>query len=107
MAENVVEFRPRPMKCEEIKAEEGVGQYMFEGEARCLACKHTWAARAPAGTIDLECPECHSFRGAHVGPYEVPNGTRVWECYHCTSQIFMVMEGGFSFCLGCGFISRI
>lgn len=33
------------------------------GPAMCVICKHEWAAVAPVGTFDLECPSCGFFKG--------------------------------------------
>lgn len=45
----------------------------LSGMARCMACKHEWAAVAPVGTGELECPQCQCMRG-------------VWQ-YNCTGRI--------------------
>jgi Zn finger protein HypA/HybF involved in hydrogenase expression len=33
-------------------------RFHISGKARCLACKHEWAAVSLVGTVWLECPAC-------------------------------------------------
>lgn len=43
------------------------------GQAVCLQCRHEWEAVAPAGTTEMECPECSLLRGVwkyNFGPDE-------------------------------------
>jgi len=40
------------------------------GRARCLTCKHEWAAVAPIGMEWLECPECSVERSRFIYPFE-------------------------------------
>lgn len=68
------------------------------GPAKCMACAHTWAAVAPIGTVDLECPACHLDRGRFVG-----NVTRAglhWTC-HCGNDLFHICPEG-TYCPACG-----
>jgi len=68
------------------------------GEARCVACGHTWVAVAPVGTKELECPECLTEKGLYR--YNVvPNG-KIWEC-DCGCDLFFVLPTGFQ-CYQCG-----
>jgi len=68
------------------------------GEARCLDCKHTWAAVAPLGVIWLECPACSLVRGRFVN--YVARGDHYWEC-NCGNDLFKVTPD-FIYCPNCG-----
>ena len=35
----------------------------LSGEARCINCNHSWAAVAPVGAWQLECPACGTLHG--------------------------------------------
>jgi len=67
------------------------------GEAKCLTCDHEWAAVAPIGTVELECPECKTWKGVFCG-MTAPN--TVWEC-NCGNQHFYIDETG-PMCSRCG-----
>jgi hypothetical protein len=68
------------------------------GMARCLACKHEWAAVAPIGTVELECPECSTFKGLFKGTSstEFPQ----FQC-NCGEMTFYVDWYG-PYCCHCG-----
>ncbi len=70
------------------------------GEARCLQCGHTWAAVAPSGVPLLECPSCHTLKGAWIGPVVPPDGEEVWQC-QCGADLFWVSRNGVR-CPRCG-----
>jgi hypothetical protein len=36
------------------------------GEARCMACQHTWVGVAQVGTSTLDCPECKAEKGVFL-----------------------------------------
>lgn len=72
------------------------------GEARCLTCKHEWVAVAPAGTSQLECPECEAEMGVFKYPVR-PKG-EVWEC-GCGSDLFHILPAGCQ-CYKCGVIQE-
>lgn len=38
----------------------------IEGPATCLECDHKWHTVAPAGVVQLECPECSLFKGIFI-----------------------------------------
>lgn len=68
------------------------------GQARCLDCKHEWAAVCPVGTTWLECPACTLFRGRMIGQHE-RDGPH-WFC-HCGNELFYVTPDG-TYCPNCG-----
>ncbi len=50
------------------------------GEAVCLCCRHEWAAVAPTGTWQLECPSCGTMKGV----WRYPVGGEVGDaCFTC------------------------
>lgn len=68
------------------------------GMARCLNCKHEWAAVSPVGTHSLECPECHTGQGLYKGlsSTELPQ----WQCA-CGEYTFFIDAHG-PYCAHCG-----
>lgn len=68
------------------------------GVARCMGCKHEWAATAPVGTTDLECPSC----GTLLGVYKATSVTefKQWQC-QCGEFMFHIDERG-AYCAYCG-----
>lgn len=71
----------------------------LSGEARCIACGHTWAAVAPVGTVNLECPACHLMKGAFIWP-AWRAGADHWQC-RCGNILFILTRDGF-YCPNCG-----
>lgn len=72
----------------------------IEGKAICSHCRHEWEACAPAGTIDLECPECGGVKGLFKHPMGPGDGNERWEC-NCGCQIFMILPRSI-LCYECG-----
>ncbi len=71
------------------------------GLVKCLGCKHEWVGVCSMDTInDLECPECHTFRGVFMHNYCAPDGDLRWEC-HCGNDIFKVLSTSIM-CMACG-----
>ena len=70
----------------------------LEGKARCLDCKHEWAAVAPIGTTWLDCPACSLCRGRFIGPCEREDPQ--WTC-HCGNKLFYIVRAG-TYCPNCG-----
>lgn len=70
------------------------------GEAFCIACDHRWAAVAPTGTIDLECPNCKSMKGHWAFAFSPDVGQLVRSCY-CGNQLFLLTPDG-HMCANCG-----
>ena len=71
------------------------------GEAMCIACKHVWAAVAPVGTMQLECPACKAERGQWRYPFNADTGQQIFICNTCNSTNFAVQPHRV-LCVGCG-----
>lgn len=76
------------------------------GPAKCVSCKHKWAAVSPIGvTTDLECPNCGAMKGIRETLVSVPDGSELWTC-NCGCDAFRVAgeNGKFlaMFCINCG-----
>jgi hypothetical protein len=67
---SVVQFKPREPKEPPHMA----------GEAICIGCRHTWAAVAPVGTWQLECPSCGSGNGIWRYPTGAHEGDLGFKC---------------------------
>lgn len=70
------------------------------GNALCIQCGHRWAAAAPVGTESLECPACHTDKGAFVGMCAPEADTEIRECA-CGNQLFFLTRQG-HMCAKCG-----
>lgn len=70
------------------------------GEAFCMLCNHTWTAVAPIGTVQLECPECHTMKGHFKFEFSPSGGDLVRECT-CGNQLFYLTPEG-HMCANCG-----
>ncbi len=70
----------------------------LSGDAFCVTCGHRWAATAPVGTIQLECPSCHAMRGVFKYPCEPEVA---WTC-GCGCFIFMISGKENILCYNCG-----
>ena len=73
----------------------------LSGQARCVACKHEWAAVAPLGTLQLECPSCGLERGQWAYPFSLDKGQMIYVCNFCDSTNFAIQSHR-AFCVGCG-----
>ncbi|MBD1554784.1 hypothetical protein [Pseudomonas typographi] len=76
------------------------------GECVCAQCKHEWVGMAPVGVTQLECPECHTHRGAFKYPFGPQEGVESFTC-GCGSETFFIMRkpghaNGTVHCRGCG-----
>ena len=71
-----------------------------EGEAFCNQCGHNWTAVAPTGTVQLECPSCHTLKGLFKFPFCVAEGQQVRTC-NCGNQLFYLTPEG-HLCANCG-----
>lgn len=89
--------RKRRERDEEAMAKEAGG--WIGGIIRCLECGHEWEGRAPAGTMEWECPQCHTFKGVMKG-FAVPS-PRI-QC-NCGNDLFFLCESGAT-CACCGAI---
>ncbi len=70
------------------------------GEAFCPLCQHTWTGIWPAGTVNLECPSCHSLRGRSRYDISPAEGQQIWTC-KCGEQFFNILADRVH-CPGCG-----
>jgi hypothetical protein len=75
-----------------------------QGEARCLACGHTWRAVAPTGVNEMECPECALLRGVWVHPLSLEDGAVIWRC-NCGGELFFLGEDAPT-CATCGAVQN-
>lgn len=73
---------------------------MFNGDAFCFGCRHTWTASAPEGVTELECPACHAHKGLFRFPHVPAEGTLVWVC-NCGNEHFNITPEGV-WCPNCG-----
>lgn len=69
----------------------------LSGIAFCARCKHEWVGVAPVGTMELECPECHTMMGLFKHGCEPDEP---WTC-SCGCYLFMVSRQGI-ICWNCG-----
>lgn len=69
----------------------------LKGLSRCIECGHEWRAVAPLGTVELEYPQCHTFKGAFVSPSRPGDAARC----DCGNQLFYVCCDGAT-CARCG-----
>lgn len=74
------------------------------GEARCTNCGHQWAAVAPIGTWQLECPSCETLHGlwrCHVG---ADDGDLTLRCKCGCEAMTAYIDGGRKWvrCMRCG-----
>lgn len=71
------------------------------GPAVCIQCGHEWQSVCPVGTIELECPKCHTHKGLLKFPVE-PEGLAL--VCNCGCHVFMVSKLGNIICWKCGTI---
>lgn len=74
------------------------------GEAFCFQCKHEWVSVAPTGTVQLECPNCHTMKGLFKFPFNVEEGDLVRVC-NCGNSLFRLTPEG-HLCVNCGIYQR-
>ena len=70
----------------------------ISGEAVCMCCRNEWIACAPTGTVDLECPKCHTHKG-HFKYIVAKNGYH-WQC-NCGCMEFAITPDE-TYCPNCG-----
>lgn len=68
------------------------------GTAYCGQCAYRWEAKAPVGTTQLECPDCHALAG--VWRHGVIPDEEVWQC-ECGNTLFFLVQSG-CVCANCG-----
>lgn len=81
---NVIELSPKKEK-------------HISGEAFCTGCGHVWAAAAPVGTTELDCPSCFGSKGIFRHPVAPEN---IWKC-DCGNLLFYISPDG-CMCRECG-----
>jgi len=76
------------------------------GIARCVGCKHEWAAVVPHEYRNnyMECPSCGDMRGRYFwgyvpGPGNVGKGSALF-C-ECGNDLFFVLPDGHKLCANC------
>ena len=84
----------------DLAAEREAREPHLKGDARCVACAHTWVAVAPVGTTWLECPSCHTEKGLFVAACWPGKGIGVWTC-HCGCDVFFLTPRSVQ-CPNCG-----
>lgn len=75
------------------------------GKIKCLACKHEWVGAYTVPSVDLECPECNTFRGVSKGPYTASESEviLVCKCGNTLLEILVSPKGKvYALCSGCG-----
>lgn len=73
----------------------------LSGAAKCLSCGKEWVAIAEIGSVELECPECGTWKGVFVG---LTAPETVWEC-QCGNQHFYIRQDG-CMCSRCGIMQE-
>lgn len=73
----------------------------LHGEAICQQCGHTWISVCPTGTVELECPNCHTMKGLLKHGCEPEHGA--WVC-SCGGYLFMISDTTNIICWNCGLI---
>lgn len=82
-------------------AEEKINrQPHMRGDARCIMCKHEWVAVAPAGTCELECPQCLAYRGYFMGAMITEDKVE-YNC-ECGCNVYKIGSEQQVFCAKCG-----
>ena len=76
------------------------GQGWFAGEAKCMNCKHTFVCVAPIPSVDIECPECNTFKALPVAFFDAMPGNFVATC-GCGNDLFRLIPEG-PICINCG-----
>jgi len=69
----------------------------ISGNAVCLCCGSKWVAVAEIGSVELECPECHTYKGVYEG-MTAPDD--IWQC-DCGNQHFYISRDA-AVCARCG-----
>lgn len=74
------------------------------GEALCIGCRHEWAAVAPVGTWQLECPSCCTWKGVFRYPVGADVGDLLFVCNcGCEALTAYMHHGRFRLkCMSCG-----
>lgn len=73
----------------------------LSGWAQCIECKHRWAAVAPIGTRELECPACGLNKGRFRNVCMPEQTKEIWQCT-CGGDLFVVVKSEGYMCANCG-----
>jgi len=79
------------------------------GEAVCLLCNYNWISVAPAGIVELTCPDCEQPTGRRVHRVKPITNTERREC-QCGCQLFYLTKtskGKRLLCSDCGLLLRL
>lgn len=74
----------------------------LSGTFKCGACKHEWVAVAPVGCYVVECPACGCMRGYSKSHVMAGEGSQIYICKICGSELFSLAQTGDVQCAGCG-----
>jgi hypothetical protein len=74
------------------------------GDALCIGCRHEWAAVAPVGVWQLECPSCGSMKGIWRNPCGADVGDSFFQCQcGCEALTAYLRDRRFYLkCMSCG-----
>lgn len=68
------------------------------GQAICTVCRHEWVSVSPAGTFELECPDCKSTKA--VFKHFVDRSDQEHFKCNCGNFLFSVTKNGI-YCVNC------
>lgn len=97
MTDNIVQFQPK--KSLDPGNNEQSSKEHLAGEAKCIACQHSWVAVGYVGTVHLECPACGLTKGAFMNPI-LRSTEPHWRC-NCGNDLFFITQTG-CYCPNCG-----
>ena len=74
------------------------------GEGLCIGCRHEWAAAAPVGVWQLECPACGTMKGVWRYPVGADTDDILFICAcGCEALTAYMHERHFRLkCMSCG-----
>lgn len=75
----------------------------LSGGAQCIGCGHKWAAVAPVGTAELQCPSCGLEKGRFVA--SVLHGESTWTC-NCGNDLFRINQHAQVYCANCAAVQE-
>ena len=70
------------------------------GQAICLQCRHEWAAIAPLGAEELECPKCKMMKGVFAN---IIRPEAYVACPQCDNGHFYLTPDKAMLCTRCGY----
>lgn len=70
----------------------------LSGMAKCIMCRHEWAAVAPIGVTWMECPACNTMNGRYLAHIEKLG--EHWHC-KCGNDLFYIQPTR-TYCPRCG-----